>query len=87
MTTTTGMNALVLASLFFVCFAMVVIMLVASALGCGVDLGSLYIKTIFLINHSSVISEGYSQSSGTPVSDTAGRSVQAICSIYADSVQ
>ncbi len=81
------MNALVFASLFFVCFAMVVIMLVASALGCGVDLGSLHTKTIFLTNQSSVVLEGYSQSSGTPVSDTAGHSVQALCSICADSVQ
>jgi len=38
------MSALAFASLFFVYFAIVAIMLVASALGYGVDLGSLQFK-------------------------------------------
>lgn len=56
---TTGMNALIFTSLFFVYFVIVVIILVALALRCGVNLGNLYIKTFFLINQSNVILEGY----------------------------
>ncbi len=47
MTISTGISALIFASLFFVCFAIVAIMLVALALGCGVDLGSLQCKDCF----------------------------------------